>query len=94
MRIAHDGPAALRVVEEFTPTLALLDIGLPVMDGYELASRLRELPALARARFVAVSGYGERAAVQRSIEAGFVAHLVKPVRLDRLEEVVRKDEVR
>jgi CheY-like chemotaxis protein len=76
------------LIEQFTPTLALLDIGLPVMDGYELARRLRELPSLAGIRLVAVSGYGEVPAVLRSIEAGFEAHLVKPVQLARLEQVI------
>jgi PAS domain S-box-containing protein len=89
VRVAHDGPEALRVVESFTPTLGLLDIGLPVMDGYELARRLRNLPSLAGMRLVAVTGYGERAAVRRSANAGFEAHLVKPVEVELLDEVAR-----
>jgi CheY-like chemotaxis protein len=88
VRVAHDGPGALRLVEKFTPTLALLDIGLPVMDGYELARRLRELPSLAGIRLVAITGYGEAPAALRSVEAGFEAHLVKPVQLERLQEVI------
>jgi CheY-like chemotaxis protein len=87
-RIAHDGPAALRVVEGFPPDLALLDIGLPVMDGYELARRLRELPALAKVRLIAVTGYGQETDRLRSREAGFDAHLVKPVRLETLESLL------
>jgi signal transduction histidine kinase/ActR/RegA family two-component response regulator len=89
MRVAHDGPEALRIVEAFTPTLGLLDIGLPVMDGYELARRLRNIPRLSGMRLVAVTGYGERAAVRRSASAGFEAHLVKPVEVERLDEVAR-----
>jgi PAS domain S-box-containing protein len=89
VRTAHDGPEALRLVEHFTPRLALLDIGLPVMDGYELAKRLRQLPSMSGAALVAVSGYGEPSAVQRSSEAGFTAHLVKPVTLQALDRLAR-----
>jgi PAS domain S-box-containing protein len=89
VRVAHDGPEALRVVEAFTPTLGLLDIGLPVMDGYELARRLRNIPSLSGMRLVAVTGYGERAAVRRSAASGFEAHLVKPVEVELLDEVAR-----
>jgi PAS domain S-box-containing protein len=89
VRTAHDGPSALRLVERFTPALCLIDLGLPVMDGYELARRLNELPSLAKTRIVAVSGYGEPVALQRSASAGFAAHLVKPVELNVLEEMAR-----
>jgi CheY-like chemotaxis protein len=89
VRIAHDGPSALRIVDEFTPTVALIDIGLPVMDGYELGRRLRERPTLSRIRLVAVTGYGEPSAARRSAGAGFEAHLVKPVQLGAIEQVVR-----
>jgi signal transduction histidine kinase len=84
--IAHDGPAALRAAAVFEPEIALLDIGLPVMDGYELARRLR---ALRRLHLVALSGYGQEADRQRSAEAGFEVHLTKPVDLRHLENVVR-----
>jgi signal transduction histidine kinase len=84
--IAHDGPAALRAAAVFEPEIALLDIGLPVMDGYELARRLRELRRL---HLVALSGYGQEADRQRSAEAGFEVHLTKPVDLRHLESVVR-----
>ena len=84
-RVAHDGPTALRVAAEFTPDIALLDIGLPVMDGYELASHLREIPGLAGLRLVAVTGYGQESDRQRTREAGFHHHLVKPVDIDAIE---------
>ncbi len=84
--IAHDGPAALRAAAVFEPEIALLDIGLPVMDGYELARRLRALRSL---HLVALSGYGQEADRQRSAEAGFEVHLTKPVDLRHLESVVR-----
>ncbi len=75
---AHDGAEALAVVHAFHPDVAVLDIGLPVMDGYELGRRLHEefSPAL---RLVAVTGYGQEGDRERSRDAGFAAHLVKPV---------------
>jgi CheY-like chemotaxis protein len=89
VQVANSGPEALRMVEQFTPNVCLLDIGLPVMDGYELARRLRALPSLAGVPLVAVTGYGEPSAIQRSAEAGFKAHLAKPVPLDVLDKVAR-----
>jgi signal transduction histidine kinase len=86
---AHDGPAALSVARTFRPNICLIDIGLPVMDGYELARRLRasqELPE--GARIIALTGYGREGDRRRSSEAGFDAHLVKPVSLDVLTRTV------
>jgi signal transduction histidine kinase/DNA-binding response OmpR family regulator len=88
-RVAHDGPAALRVTADFKPDLALLDIGLPVMDGYELARRLRQDPSLAHIRLVAVTGYGQDSDRRRSKEAGFDAHLVKPIQLPELALLIK-----
>jgi PAS domain S-box-containing protein len=89
--VAHDGPAALRNVEAFDPDIALLDIGLPVMDGYELAQHLRELREQSRPlRLVAVTGYGQESDRKRSREAGFAEHLVKPVDLNTLQHVVEQ----
>jgi PAS domain S-box-containing protein len=85
IRVAHDGPSALQLVESFIPDVAVLDIGLPVMDGYELAERLRSIPALREARLIAVTGYGQATDREKSAAAGFDAHLVKPVRLAELE---------
>ena len=84
-RVAHDAPAALRVAEAFQPEVAFLDIGLPVMDGYELAARLRQLPGLAAIRLIALTGYGKESDRQKTREAGFQLHLVKPVNLDAVE---------
>lgn len=78
--VAHDGPHALELVERFWPDAAVLDIGLPVMDGHELARRLRAR-GLERCFLVAVTGYGQDEDRVRSQEAGFDAHLVKPVDL-------------
>ncbi len=89
-RIAHDAPAALRVAEEFEPRIACLDIGLPVMDGYELAVRLRDVPGLANIRLIALTGYGQDSDRQRTRAAGFDHHLVKPVDLDAVEAAVEE----
>jgi signal transduction histidine kinase len=81
--VAHDAPAALVLADEFLPSIALLDIGLPVMDGYELARHLRaRLPT--PPRLVAVTGYGDEADSARSRDAGFEVHLGKPVDLEKL----------
>jgi signal transduction histidine kinase len=86
VEVAHDGPTALEIARRWKPQIALLDIGLPVMDGYELAGRLRELGG--PLRLVAVTGYGQESDRRRSREAGFAAHLVKPVDLDVLTTVI------
>ena len=89
VEIANDGPSALEIAKRFKPQIALLDIGLPVMDGYELAGQLRELAELHPGiRLVAVTGYGQETDRVRSAKAGFHAHLVKPVDLNVLSNVV------
>ena len=90
-RVAYDGPSALRLAETFAPDIAFLDIGLPVMDGYELACRLREMPGLTSIRLIAVTGYGQESDRQKSRQAGFDHHLVKPVDLTDVETVLRRD---
>ena len=87
-RTAYDGPEALSLAPEFKPHIALLDIGLPVMDGYDLGRRLRSDPRLAGLRLIAVTGYGMEEDQRRSREAGFEAHLVKPIDLDRLNTLL------
>jgi PAS domain S-box-containing protein len=88
--IAHDGPEALRRAADARPAAAFLDIGLPVMDGYELASRLRETPGLEGIRLIAVTGYGQESDRRRSAAAGFHHHLVKPVNLDDIHAVLHR----
>jgi CheY-like chemotaxis protein len=84
VKTAGDASAALGVLEGFQPQLAILDIGLPGMDGYELASRIRETADGQRLRIIALSGYGQAADQAKSRQAGFDFHLVKPVDVPRL----------
>jgi len=87
--VAADGPSALALLAGVAPAIALLDIGLPGMDGYELAARIRADPALARLRLVALTGYGQPSDRQRTAAAGFDAHLVKPTDVEELDQVMR-----
>ncbi|TMQ02532.1 MAG: response regulator [Deltaproteobacteria bacterium] len=83
--LAHDGAAALALAPDFAPHIALLDLGLPVMDGYELARRLRQLEACRGTLLVALSGYDQPDDRERARSAGFAHHLAKPVKLSTLE---------
>jgi CheY-like chemotaxis protein len=83
--VAHDAPSALERAREFEPDVALLDIGLPVIDGYELAERLRlQCDGTRTLALIAVTGYGQEADRARSDRAGFERHLVKPIDLRQL----------
>lgn len=86
--VAYEGPQAIAAARAFQPTLALVDIGLPEMDGYELARKLREVANRHPLRLVAVTGYGEEADRVKSREAGFDAHAVKPVDLKTLRDLL------
>lgn len=77
--IAHDGLEAVAIVRSFRPQVAILDIGMPELDGYGAARQIRALPDGAVTRLVAVTGWGQPEDRRRSREAGFDAHLVKPV---------------
>jgi CheY-like chemotaxis protein/anti-sigma regulatory factor (Ser/Thr protein kinase) len=78
VRVAHDGPMALDITAAEPPSVVLLDIGLPEMDGYEVCRRLRQ-QGLHDAQIIAMTGYGQERDRQRSREAGFDMHMVKPV---------------
>jgi DNA-binding response OmpR family regulator/nitrogen-specific signal transduction histidine kinase len=78
----HDGESAVGAAAKFRPDVVLLDLGLPGMDGYEVARRLRTHPGLERVRIIAITGYGQEADRSRTAEAGIDEHLVKPVDLD------------
>jgi CheY-like chemotaxis protein len=89
--VTLDGPAALAQAAAFGPNVALLDIGLPVMDGYELARKLQTLLP-APIRLVAITGYGQAHDRQRCLEAGFAEHLVKPVEWRQVLAAVEHEE--
>ncbi len=79
VQIAHDGPSALELANSYGPELVLLDIGMPGMDGYEVARRIRQQPGFEQVILAALTGWGQDADRQRTAEAGFDHHLVKPV---------------
>ena len=86
--VAADGNTGLREAERFLPQVVLLDIGLPDINGYEVARRLRQHPSLQSATLIAMTGYGQPEDRQRSSEAGFHHHLVKPVDWETLERLL------
>ena len=85
---AADGATGVELAGRFRPDLVLLDIGLPGENGYEVARRLAEHPERSSMRVVALTGYGQENDHLRSREAGFDLHLVKPVELARLRELL------
>ncbi|MGV3662303.1 MAG: chemotaxis protein CheB [Prosthecobacter sp.] len=89
-RIACTGLEALTVAAEFLPDVVLLDIGLPRMDGFEVARQLRAMPALSGVLLLAMSGYGCSTDLEKAKQAGFDEYFIKPVDLDRLRECMRK----
>lgn len=89
VEVAHDGATALEKAVAFKPEVAVLDVGLPDMDGYQLAQRIRALPDLPESlRLIALTGYGGDEERKRSQAAGFDVHLVKPVLPDTLERAL------
>ncbi|WP_169979299.1 hybrid sensor histidine kinase/response regulator [Tautonia rosea] len=90
VRIAHDGRSALSVIDEFQPEVVVLDIGLPDMDGYDVARQIRSQPAGASRTLIALTGWGQASDRLRSREAGFDQHLVKPVDPDELLDLLRQ----
>ena len=87
---ASDGYQALELLSHAEPEVALIDIGLPGMDGYELARRIHATPHGRHLPLVAITGYGFPEDIERSRDAGFVRHLVKPVAADDLLRVVEE----
>jgi CheY-like chemotaxis protein len=86
--VAHDGPRALELLEEFRPSVAVLDLGMPVMDGFELAEQIQRTSGSEQPSLIALTGYGHERDRARSHAAGFVAHLVKPISAEELLRVV------
>jgi two-component system CheB/CheR fusion protein len=88
IQVAFDGPSALEAARTFNPEIILLDIGLPGLNGFEVARHLRQSPGGTHALIVALSGYGRAEDRQHSLDAGFDQHLVKPVDLEQLDAVI------
>jgi CheY-like chemotaxis protein len=86
--VAYDGPSAVETALTQAPDVILLDLGLPGLDGYSVARRLRRQPGLERTLLVAVTGFAREADRQRSLEAGFDHFLVKPVALEELRRLL------
>ena len=89
VRTAYTGPAALEVAVAYQPDILLLDIGLPRMDGYEVARHLRQNPQLKNVSLVAMTGYGTEADIELCREAGFDHHLLKPIYPRKLRELMK-----
>ena len=87
--VAHDGPTAVARADAFHPDVVLLDIGLPLMDGYQVARQIRsERPDVL---LVAITGYGQSSDVERAYDAGFDHHMVKPVELRAVRDLLDQD---
>src|SRR5512133_324500 len=87
--VARDGASGIEKARESHPDVVLCDIGLPDVDGYEVARRLRSVPELHGTRLIALSGYAQPEDRERARLAGFEAHLAKPPRLEQLEQMIR-----
>jgi len=87
-RAAFSGPETIKTVEDFAPDVVFLDLGLPVMDGYQVAQRLKEMPALEHTMLVALTGYGFNEDKERTRRAGFDHHIVKPADIDELQNLL------
>ncbi|KMY86157.1 Chemotaxis protein methyltransferase CheR [Candidatus Paraburkholderia calva] len=89
VRTEHDGPRALASIDEFCPDVVVLDIGLPGMDGFEVAREMRKRDATKHALMLAMTGYGSDADCADALAAGFDHHLTKPVSIDALEALLK-----
>ena len=88
VREAIDGPSGIEAALQFQPDVALIDVGLPGLDGYDVARHLRASEGAKRMRLIALTGFGLPTDALRAREAGFDAHLVKPVQPDHLAEIL------
>jgi signal transduction histidine kinase/DNA-binding response OmpR family regulator len=88
VRLAHDGPTAITLANSYKPDVVLLDIGLPGMNGYEVCMALKQEPSCQNTIFIAQTGWGQKEHRDRSRQAGFDHHLVKPVDLETLKDIV------
>jgi len=90
VRAAHDGPTAVQMALDDRPDVVLLDIGLPGLNGYEVAKRIRQQPDYENVVLIALTGYGQDSDRQSSLQAGFDHHLVKPARMTQLQQILAK----
>jgi len=90
VKMAIDGLAAIELAKSFRPEVVLLDIGLPGMNGYEICQAMRKEPVLQNTVFIAQTGWGQQEHRQRTKDAGFDHHLVKPVDMKALETILLK----
>jgi CheY-like chemotaxis protein len=88
IRSAHDGTTAVQAALDYRPDVVVLDIGLPGLNGYEVAKRIRQHPVLKNVVLVALTGYGQDSDRQTSLQAGFNHHLVKPARLADILQIL------
>ncbi|MEJ7592254.1 MAG: response regulator [Planctomycetaceae bacterium] len=88
VQTAHDGPAAVQAAINYLPDIVLLDIGLPGLNGYEVAKQIRQHPELKHVVLVALTGYGQDSDRHASGQAGFTYHLVKPARFEELQKIL------
>jgi len=88
VRTAHDGRAALQAAVDYEPDVVLLDIGLPGLNGHEVAQRIRQESALRDVMLIALTGYGQESDRRAALQAGFNHHLVKPARLEDLQKIL------
>ena len=86
--VVNDGASAMKVAPEFVPDVVILDIGLPIIDGFQVAKWIRQKPALRKAVLVALTGYGQDSDKQRTASAGFDYHFVKPVNFAKINTVL------
>jgi len=84
----HDGESAVSAIQRERPDVAVLDIGMPLLTGYEVARRIRDNASAPQPKLIAVTGWGNPLDRATAEAAGFDAHLVKPIALDKLEEAV------
>ena len=89
MRVANDGAEGLEAAQSFKPDVAFLDIGMPKLNGYDLAARLRSIPAVACCYLVAITGWGQESDRRRAREAGFDRHLMKPADKEAIVAILR-----
>jgi len=88
IQLAYDGPSAVEAARTFVPDIALIDIGIPGINGYEVARRIREMPHLKNVVLVAQTGWGHDDDRARSRDAGFDHHLIKPLDLAELQRIL------